>query len=256
MKIYSLKKELPKINALIYGDPGAGKTLLAAGAADIPEMRDVLLVNIEGGTLTIRSKDNIHAVDIGRDENGKPTGNTIKELEDITWNILTNQHGMGRFKTVIIDSVTELQTQDLEDLVTEANKKNSNRSIDDISLHEYKRDGARLKRIFRHLRDAPINLIVTALPKKIVDDPKAEKPRVVEVRPSLTQSVALSLMGYVDFVWFLYKEEQGNKRFMLTQDLGPVKAKTRNQKFHEAIGQKVENPTLPALYEQLLKAME
>ena len=39
-----------RINVLIYGDSGIGKTVLAGSAAAVPEMRDVLVLDAEGGT--------------------------------------------------------------------------------------------------------------------------------------------------------------------------------------------------------------
>ena len=42
------------MNVLIYGDYGDGKTHLAGTAALVPEMRDVLYVNLEGGEKTLR----------------------------------------------------------------------------------------------------------------------------------------------------------------------------------------------------------
>lgn len=42
-----------------YGVPGSGKTWLAGSSVDVPEMQDVLIVNAEGGTLTIESAEEI-----------------------------------------------------------------------------------------------------------------------------------------------------------------------------------------------------
>ncbi len=42
------------INLLIYGQPGVGKTFLAATADHVPAMRPVLYLNIEGGDMTLR----------------------------------------------------------------------------------------------------------------------------------------------------------------------------------------------------------
>src|SRR5665213_4170864 len=47
------------LNILIYGGYGAGKTTLAATAADVEEMADVLLLDIESGQMVIKESDRI-----------------------------------------------------------------------------------------------------------------------------------------------------------------------------------------------------
>src|SRR5689334_9458247 len=45
----------PRINALIYGDTGVGKTRLVASADLVPTMRRVLILDVDGGALSVRS---------------------------------------------------------------------------------------------------------------------------------------------------------------------------------------------------------
>ena len=108
---------------------------------------------------------------------------------------------------------------------------------------------SRLKRIFRLFRDADFHFFVSALTRKIEDD----KGNMTEMAPHFTQKLGETLMGYMDFVWFMYVDKDGNRK-MLTQPKGPYKAKTRGQEFAEAIGAVVENPTMPELYELYLKS--
>ena len=53
-----------KMNILIYGDPGAGKTYLAGTAQDVPSMANVHVFNIDGGIMTLASRGDIHATNI------------------------------------------------------------------------------------------------------------------------------------------------------------------------------------------------
>jgi hypothetical protein len=53
LKILKAHERPPYMNILFYGDPGVGKTRLAGTADSVPEMRKVLFVDLEGGTLTL-----------------------------------------------------------------------------------------------------------------------------------------------------------------------------------------------------------
>ena len=54
-KIETPQESAKYLNILIYGKPGSGKTHLAATASEVPEMQNVLFVDIESGSLTIRN---------------------------------------------------------------------------------------------------------------------------------------------------------------------------------------------------------
>lgn len=248
----------PTLNALIWGPPGVGKTVLAATAADHPELGPALVLNIEGGLLSLGTRKNVDTVHVG----------SFEALEAYFWKITSRQKPYDKYKTVIIDSATELQTLSLEGVVKneveKARKKggeNSRKSIDEIFVGDYGKDTARLKRVFRWFRDAPVNVIFTALSKEVLaksanpNDP----PKVLSVEPWLTSKLAQALMGYVDFVWYLNvgqdesKPALYKKRVMLTRDVGLYKGKTRGINFSNSIGEVVVEPNLATLYNVLLK---
>ncbi len=245
-KIYKVEATKPLIKALIYGKPGSGKTLLAATAMDHEDLKDVLFINVEGGLLTIADKQPF-AVNIGRNDDGTPNGKIVDDLEKVIWAIVGKKPGYENIRTVVLDSASELQTIDLEDVVREDGK----HDIDDRVVKDYGKDSARLKRIFRMLKDIKCNIIFTAIIKSTMSD----IGKITEVAPSLTNKVAEALMGYVDFVWYLYKDDN-EVRYLLTHEKGPIRAKTRNKKFADAIGGKVTNPDLPTLYNKLCEVMK
>lgn len=250
IKITKASQQKPYLKALIYGKPGAGKTLLASTATDHPELKDVLFINVEGGLMTINDKD-IDAAEIGKNEQGENTNRTIEELETVLWNIIAKQESFAKYRTIVIDSATELQARSLEDVVADSKRKKPDRDVSELTQNDYGKDSVRLRTIFRKLRDAPVNVIITALAKSTLDDPKKVNPVVTEIGPYLTASVKESLMGYMDFVWFLYKDDKEVRR-LLTQEQGLYRAKTRHPEFAKLIGQKVENPNLADLYTKLL----
>lgn len=236
-----------RMNILIYGNPGAGKTHFIGTAQDHPDLSPVLVLNIEGGLITLASRNDIDAEDI----------HSIAELEEIFWKIANKDPEYKKYKTIAIDSVTELQSLCLLELVNSNIKKKGlqkTRTQDDVYLEDYGKSTNMLKRIFRMFRDCPINVIMTALPKT------EQAPNGVGtsiVMPSLTSKLGESLMGYVDFVWYAFKEddkEQGTIHKILTQDHAGYRAKTRGVKFAPALGLVYDNPNFPDLYELFLKS--
>ena len=82
-------------NAIIYGDTGSGKTFLLGTSADYPATSPFLLLDVEGGTKTLRGRD----LDVVRPA-------SWKEIQEI-YNFL--RHDNHHYKAIGIDSLTELQ---------------------------------------------------------------------------------------------------------------------------------------------------
>lgn len=252
----------PTFNLLVYGDPGAGKTTFAAGAQDHPDMADVLFANKEGGTLSIAHRGDIHEVPI----------RTTEDLVALSWELANG--AWQSVNTLVIDNATEVQTVNLEEIVAEAIKSGRNmvrnraRTLDDVWQEDYGKSTVQLKRLFRFLRDLPLHVIFTAHAKriypKVPDGTDLTKIQPVGVMPSLTQKLGESLMGYVDFVWCLEQDttepEEGQEkeveRFLVTTSRGIYKCKTRGPLFLEAIGDVVENPSLPELFDIFVRTAQ
>ena len=238
-------------NGMIYAPPGAGKTTLFGTAQRHPNMQHVLFIDVEGGLSSVSHIDGILYERVGKDDAGKPNHRTCEDLERIFWSLVNKEKGYEKIQTVVIDSGTELQGMDLQDIVmSHVNDPKHRRDNPDLlEQRDYMLNTSRLKRIFRLFRDADFHFFVSALTRKIEDD----KGNMTEMAPHFTQKLGETLMGYMDFVWFMYVDKDGNRK-MLTQPKGPYKAKTRGQEFAEAIGAVVENPTMPELYELYLKS--
>lgn len=246
MKIQSFGTTRPFLKLLVYGEPGAGKTVFAGQAMDSEHLGKVLFLPIEGGLISIADR-NPDFIDIGRADDGTPNNRTLLDLEDLVWKLVNRAAGYEKYKTVVIDSVTDLQSRDLEEIVKSANRKDA-----DVQLQDYGKDTTRMRRVLRMLRDAKLNVILTALARK---EQGENDPAPTEVRPDLTQSLSNSIMGFMDFVWYLYRDKEDN-RTILTQSKGAFRAKTRLPAYAELLGPYVKNPNLATMYSQLCEVTE
>lgn len=267
MKSPYLIQKLPdqKINMLIYGNNGVGKTTLAATAQFHPEMKDVLFVDVEGGLLSIADNpylpEGIMAVTLERSE----------DLEELYW-ALARRHdhansSYATVNTVVFDSGTELQTLGLEDTVAKAiektaGTKNKREDPDDVFQEDYGKNARFLARWLRAFRDLDVNMIITAyeryrFPPRPKSAPRDAELEPVECLPEFSPKIGQHLRGYMDFVWWMFtKGEEGNRqRFLLTQPKGIYYAKTRGT-LSERIGEVVEwkgldDPIMSRIYDAI-----
>lgn len=233
--------DLEWLNICVHASPKVGKTMFAATADDVPEMRPVLFLDIEGGLLTIRHKAGV--IDRKRLRSMQELSDFVNKLyllPDKPW------------KTLVLDNVTELQKLDIKEIMklTKANARNPDKvDVDVPSQREYLKTGGHIREVIRALRDMPMHVIITAWTRhENVGSDDAPKYKAF---PYLTGQVKGELAGYMDIVGYYYTRSEG---------AGAARQVVRRMQFVETdgvvagdrttvLGDYIDNPTMPILWD-------
>jgi len=210
------------LNLLLWGPPGAGKTRCATSIAKHEFLRPAAVLSFEGGLLSTPVEAREHLVVI----NIKSTG----DLEAAFWALKNGEY--GEIKSVIIDSGSEMQTLDIEEVVSRAFYKDDSKrdNLDDVYLEDFGKSTSKLRRLFRWFRDLETHLIVTALSQEITKK-QGKDVKVVGYRPAFTPKLASSVNGYFDFVWYISEIPDTDNRAILIKQRNGYYAKSRGDKF-------------------------
>jgi hypothetical protein len=231
------------LRLLIHGDPGQGKTFLCGTAADDPRTHPVLFVDTEGGTLTIREKD----VQVVR----------VTSYRDIVRLVTYLRKGNHKYKSIVIDSLTEMQKLIMADILRE-NQISGSRSHDpDMpEQRDWGKNAERVRKVVRAFRDLPkVHVIFTCLSQEVKD----EQTGHVTIKPSLPGKLRDEVPGFIDVVGWLHTakvtEQAGDKktqrlvRQIMFQPEGRIIAKDRSA----ALGTIMVDPTIPKILSLILK---
>jgi len=242
-EIYKPRMDQYFLKMLLYGDPGVGKTTLAASAMDCDATKDVLIINVEGGLLSVVD----YAPDVVDLE-------SWAHLDDLFWFLAKGDHN---YKTVVIDSLSELQLVNVDSVITNAMKKPGNKreNADEVWLDDYGKSNSQVRNAVRKFRDLPMHVIFTCLAARSQDADKNE-----QVHPALPPKMRGMVMGYMDVVGFMYtknvKNEDGTERtdrVLLTQPYGKWVAKDRS--LGGRLGITMDNPTISMMINQITGGM-
>jgi phage nucleotide-binding protein len=226
LEIAPASEQEPYINLMVYGDPGVGKTLLSGTAADVPDMSPVLILDIEGGTLTLREK--YPDVDVVRLKTWKDMQKVYDDLYD----------GKAPYKTVVIDSITECQKFSMAQIMIEMVKAAPDRDPDVPSQREWGKSIEQIRRTIRGFRDLPMHTIFTAL---AIHERDERIGRLVN-RVSLPGKLSGEASGFVDILGYMYMttKDGANKRSISFTQTQTTIAKDRSNKLPMAM----EEPTM------------
>jgi phage nucleotide-binding protein len=227
------------LNLLIYGDSGIGKTTLAGSADVVAEMSPTLVVDVEGGTESLR-----HAypnVDVVRVK-------TWNEMQQVYDELHAGRH---KYQTVILDSLTEIQKFSMMQIMFDLIEKKGEEVDPDVpGMREWGKNIEQIRRFVRGFRDLPMNAIFTSLAKED-KNPRTGKSKTM---PSLSGKVAAEVPAFLDVVLYYYikRVDDVEKRLLLSTPTETIIAKDRTARLPVVI----EDPTMSKIYAAIIGGQE
>lgn len=228
------------LKMLIYGEYGIGKTTLAASCAQVPQMQDAILLNIESGDLSISEQEGldvatvkdyrsaarvldylkVHCVARDNDDEDK-----LREYEaQLRPGITFEGRNARRYRTCIIDSLTELDSLSMQRIQGITDSMPLDQDVDPAQWGEYRQNFNLMQRLIRTYRDLPMNVIFICGASYTQDEQKR-----FNYVPMMTGKLSNQVQGFVDVVGYMRMDQANEKmvRRMFVQPVGRFAAKCR-----------------------------
>lgn len=174
------------ISVLLYGDPGAGKTHLAATSKE-----PIVLLTEANGRDTIR-RSNPDALVFVAD--------TAEAVRSFMRAGLSGEFAAAGRKTVVIDSLTEVQRLFADEIMSSKPKDNRRMELQDWGLLT-----TRMRGFCRTVRSMPLDVVATCLAEHTVEDDRG----VIWTKPAFQgKKLAAEVAQYFNAVGFAYKRDR------------------------------------------------
>lgn len=220
--VSGVKKAQKWYKIFLYAKYGHGKTVLSAQAVDIPRMRDVIFINVEGGTKSIlgsEAVENHELIDFVPSEGSIADFETFVAIHRMLLSYcqarddndterlerMAAKYGFDpakRYRTVIIDSLSELNSVSLSRAFGEKADDLLQVADSDDTRRDYGRNRQSMTKVLRAFRNLPMHVIVTC--GADWDKNENDRDRRPKYYPRLTGALAQEVQGYWDVVGFLY----------------------------------------------------
>lgn len=212
------------ISVLIYSEPGHGKTTWAATA---PEP---LIIDVDSGSLSVA----LNNVPILRDK---------YSYENFVELITALKQNPTMYKTIVIDTVSELQKRWTDKIVQASFARNSSRHQFIPTQQDYNETTIMIRRVVLDLLSIGRNVILVA--HSVEKQDGADGPTFI--RPNMTPALAGALFGLVDIMCFMKYDNRKKERTYYFEPTFTILAKHRYGTFLPASATNVT-------FNQLIKA--
>jgi hypothetical protein len=207
------------LKILFYAKHGAGKTELAATAVDAPQLRDILYINSDKGGATIddspriQNKSKLYNVDITSFKQAayvqefltayckaRDAGN-ITKMRELYARVAgpaaleLDDDEVPRFRTVIVDTLTELEVYCLYGIMNIDSQKVVTDDIEVADWPVFRKNNEMVKLLARAFRDLPMHVIFVCQEIYVQDEMKR-----MHYSPGLTGKLSTQIQGFVDIV--------------------------------------------------------
>lgn len=217
------------VKILVYGMPGTGKTVFSATAPG------PLIVDVEKGAHSINNHPELRSAMALEFK-------SIFQVEQLIGFLTAKEPALDQYETIVIDSFSELQKRDLDEVVRAEAAKDAARNKYLPIGADYNVNTEHMRQIASALRDLDRHIIVTCHVKEEKDDTTGR----LLVRPNLTPKLASTLAGIFDVVGYMSTSGSGDDtvRTLQVHPTANVTAKTRIGGLPAVI----ENPTFADIY--------
>lgn len=241
--IVSLSDTTESINLLVYADSGAGKTVLL-GSADTPDTATrALFIATENGTVAAKKQ--------GSTADHWPCKTWADVAKAYNWIEENPDHG---YDWLLIDGLTDMQELSMRAALDKAVKINPDRDPDVPAQYEYLKVQQQIKNMVRAFNDLPVHVAYSAQTMRTEDqdDEVLMLPLLTGKQGEFAQKICglMQVVGYLGVV--TPKEEEQEFRRLRTNRRGRIFAKDR----YDALGAKVDNPTIPMIQEMIESSIE
>jgi phage nucleotide-binding protein len=228
-RISSVENKSKYLKILVYGNPGTGKTVFSATAPS------PLIIDVEKGAHSINNHPALRGAKALEYK-------SLFQVEQLINFLAADAPQLAEYKTIIVDSFSELQKRDLDAIVKDEASKDANRNKFLPIGPDYNVNTEHMRVIASALRDLDRHIIVTCHVKEEKDETTG---RILK-RPNLTPKLAGTMAGIFDVVGYLATNGSGDNttRTLQVHPTADVTAKTRIGNLPAVI----ENPTFDAIY--------